>query len=135
MKKIKYHLSAILLAGIIVVGAISCTDSFLDEKLITKRNYDYFNTPEGISGAVTALYESFRYPFYFEQGFSTTTYGTDEFTVGGDNSNHDWNDYTANLSPSIIRINSNTTPIEAIWDNMYKKQSALQTWYWQNWMM
>lgn len=120
MKKIKYHLSAILLAGIIVVGAISCTDSFLDEKLITKRNYDYFNTPEGISGAIIALYESFRYPFTFEQGYTTTTYGADEFTVGGDNSNHDWNDYTANLSPSIISINTNTTPIEAIWDNMYK---------------
>ncbi len=120
MKKIKYFLSALLFAGMITAGASSCTDSFLDEDLITERNYDYFNTPEGINGAIIALYQSFRYPFTFEQGFTTTTYGADEFTVGGDNSNHDWNDYTANLSPSIIRINSNTTPIEAIWDNMYK---------------
>lgn len=120
MKKIKYFISGVLLAGIASMAIFSCTDSFLDEKLITKRNYDYFSTPEGVRDAITTLYQSFRYPFTFEQCYSTTSYGVDEFTVGGDNSNHDWNDYTANLSPSIISINSNTTAIQAIWDNMYK---------------
>jgi len=102
----------------------SCSDEFLNEELTTKRSSDYFNTSEGIRDAVVALYNYYRYPFTFEQGYSTTIYGCDEFTVGGDNSNHDWNDYTANLAPTVIRININTTNMFDIWDNMYKHISV-----------
>jgi hypothetical protein len=116
-KKIIIALSTVALT---VIGTNSCKDSFLDEELITKRSYSYFSTAEGVRDASVALYNYYRYPFNFEQGYTTTSYGADEFTVGGDNSNHDWNDYTANLSPAVIIINVNTTLTSAIWDNMYK---------------
>ena len=119
--KIIIALSAVALT---VIGMASCSKDFLDEELKTKRNYDYYTTPEGINDAVVALYNYFRYPYTFEQGYSTTAYGTDEFTVGGDASNHDWNDYTANLSSSVQRININTTNSYDIWDNMYKAISV-----------
>jgi starch-binding outer membrane protein, SusD/RagB family len=117
MNKLK---KIIALTALAVIGATSCTDSFLHEELKTNRNYDYFATAEGVQDLATALYSYYRWPFNVEQHPTTSIYGTDEFTVGGDNSNHDWNDYTANLSPLVITINSNTTSMAAIWDNMYK---------------
>lgn len=124
MNKYKEIILALSAVALTVIGTSSCSKDFLDEELTTKRNYDYYSTKEGINDAVVALYNYFRYPFNFEQGYSTTTYGADEFTVGGDNSNHDWNDYTANLSPQVIRINVNTTLTSDIWDNMYKAISV-----------
>lgn len=104
---------------ITLIGS-SCSESFLDEQLKTQRNIDHFNTEEGIADAVVALHNDFRYLFNRERGYCHTMYGTDEFTVGGDNSNHDWNDYTSNLSPLIVAINSNTIPMNDVWDNMYR---------------
>ncbi len=119
-KRIIIALSVVLITAI----CTSCKKDFLDEELKTKRSYEYFSTPEGINDAVVALYNYYRYPFTFEHGYSTTSYGADEFTVGDDNSNHDWNDYTANLSPMVISINVNTTLTSDIWDNMYKAISV-----------
>lgn len=124
MNKYKKIIIALVTVVLTVIGTSSCSKDFLDEELTTKRSYDYYNTAEGINDAVLALYNYYRYPFNFEQGYTTTTYGADEFTVGGDNSNHDWNDYTANLSPLVIRINVNTTLTSDIWDNMYKAISV-----------
>lgn len=110
----------VLSAAIVAVLSLnSCSEDFLDEELTTKRSYDYYYTPEGIRDAIVGMYHNLRYPFNFEQGYTTTNYGTDEFLVGGDNSNHDWNDYSANLSPDIQRINVNTTNAYDIWDNLY----------------
>jgi len=119
MKNI-FNYKKLLTVLITVVLFISCSEDFLREELKTQRNYDYFNTPEGINDLVIALYTYYRYPFEFEQGYVTTNYGTDEFDVGGDNSNHDWNDYTSNLAPRVVSINSNTIMMDAVWNNMYK---------------
>lgn len=105
---------------IITLIVFSCSESFLDEELKTQRNIDHFNTEEGIADAIVALHNDFRYLFTREHGYCHTMYGTDEFTVGGDNSNHDWNDYTSNLSPLVVAINSNTIPMNEVWDNMYR---------------
>jgi starch-binding outer membrane protein, SusD/RagB family len=116
--KIIIALSAVIL---VATGINSCKKDFLDEELKTQRNTDYFKTSAGINDLSVGLYNYYRYMFSTrEQGVSTVEYGTDEFTVGGDNSNHDWNDYTSNLSPSVITINGNTTLMNEIWDNMYK---------------
>lgn len=120
MKNIRYKYSILLVATIVLSSIMACNDSFLEEDLIRERNYDYFSTPEGLTDAVTATYSYYKTPFTVEWGATITTYGTDEYEVGGDNSNHDWNDYTANLSPSVISINSNTTKPENAWDHKYK---------------
>ena len=120
MKKFNYKYSIVIVATIVLTTITSCTDSFLKEELIVARNYDYFSTQKGIVDAVTATYTYYQTPFTVEWGGTITTYGTDEFAVGGDNSNHDWNDYTANLSPSVITINANTTLPENAWGLEYK---------------
>ncbi|MBN2613309.1 MAG: RagB/SusD family nutrient uptake outer membrane protein [Bacteroidales bacterium] len=120
MNILKIHILAILAVALTVTAITSCSKDFLDEELKTKRDYEYFSTEEGVQDAIISLYRSFRYPFTFEQGFTTTEYGVDHFTVGGDRSNSTWNDYTSNLSSAIVAVNINTTMIDAIWDNMYK---------------
>ncbi len=120
MNKFKISTIGIFAVALTALCTLSCSDDFLNEELNTKRNTDYFNTPEGVRDAVITLYNYYRFPFNFEQGYSTTSYGADEFTVGGDNSNHDWNDYTANLSPAVVSININTTSTAVMWDNMYQ---------------
>jgi len=112
---------ALSVVFLVATGINSCKKDFLDEELKTKRNTDYFKTSAGINDLSVALYNYYRYMFTGrEQAISTCQYGTDEFTVGGDNSNHDWNDYTANLAATVITVNSNTTSANEIWDNMYK---------------
>lgn len=120
MKNLIYRYSPQIVAVMIFATMLSCSDSFLNEDLIRQRNYDYFSTKEGLIDAVTATYDYYQTPFTAEWGGTITTYGTDEFEVGGDNSNHDWNDYNSNLSPSVITINSNTTLPEAPWNHNYK---------------
>jgi len=112
-------ISAVIL---VATGISSCKKDFLDEELKTQRNFDYFKTTDGINDLSAGLYNYYRYIFSGrEQGISTCQYGTDEFTVGGDNSNHDWNDYTSNLAPTVLQTtNSNITQMYEIWDNMYK---------------
>ncbi len=120
------YINIILALSTVVLSVLvntSCKEDFLDEELKTKRDYAYFNTQAGINDAVITLYNQFRYPFTFEQVYSTTNYGTDEFIVGGDNSNDTWNNYNSNLSPLVIQRNVNTTLTSAIWDNMYKSIS------------
>lgn len=120
MKNMKFKYPKLIVAAMVFCAMFSCNESFLEENLIRERNYDYFSTEQGLIDAVTATYDYYQTPFTTEWGGSITTYGTDEFWVGGDNSNHDWNDYSANLSPSVITINSNTTTPENAWNHQYK---------------
>ncbi len=111
MKKISKILFAGLLAVISVVPS-SCKKSFLDENLITARNTDDFNTQKGLDDLVIGMYQSLRFHFNYEWAYTTTNYGVDEFTVGGDRIMQMWNSYDANL-------NSFTGDAAVIWDNMY----------------
>lgn len=117
--KLKKNILVSMIAGALTLPAmISCSD-FLDEKLTTQQNTDYFDTNEGVEALMNGIYYNLRYHFAFEWGFSTTNYGTDEFIVGGDGSNAMWNDYTSSLSSDVPTININTTKAYDIWDNMY----------------
>ena len=108
-----------LLAVALVLPFTSCNKHFLDEELTTKRNTDYFNTDEGIETLVVGLYDYLRYYHCSEAGYSYMNYGTDEYTVGSDNSNGMWNDYGSSLSPDVTRVNSNTVGAGSLWDYMY----------------
>jgi len=112
--KLGIRFSVILLLLVIIS---SCDDAFLDEELTTQRNTQYFETEEGIKSLVIGAY--FRVlaaPFSSEQQFATTNYGTDEFHVGGDNTNSQWNDYHSGFN-SIT--NNARTSAEEPWDNFY----------------
>ena len=97
----------------------SCSKDFLKEELTTSRSTDYFNTNDGIEALTTGLYDYLRFYICSEAGYSLMNYGTDEYSVGADNSNGMWNDYNASLSPSVTIVNSNTASAETLWDYMY----------------
>lgn len=108
-----------MLAGSLTLPVITSCSDFLDEKLTTDQNTEYFDTDEGVESLMTGIYYNLRYHFAFEWGFSTTNYGTDEFIVGGDGSNAMWNSYISSLSSDIPVVNINTTHAYDVWDNMY----------------
>ncbi len=114
-KKLCYHLfTALALVG----GVTSCTnDSFLEEELTTQRSNDFYKTEEGIQQlAVGTYYRVLASSFSSEQQFATTNYGTDEFHVGGDDTNSQWNNYDTRFGSSIVTIR---TPADEAWNNFY----------------
>ncbi|CAN5265310.1 hypothetical protein BH09BAC4_BH09BAC4_03930 [soil metagenome] len=103
--------SAALVAALMSVST-ACKESFLDENQITLLTTQNFQTASGLDGLSIGMYQSLRFHFNYEWAYSTTNYGTDEFTVGGDRTEQMFNSYDANL-------NSQNGDISTVWDNMY----------------
>jgi hypothetical protein len=119
MKKYNFLLP-ILIAAFISIAAVSCKKSVLDEKLTTARGMSYYTTDEGITSLSTGTYYAvFSLPFNGEWMYANTNYGTDEFHVGGDNSNAQNNAYSNGLESIITPINTNTITANVQWDNLY----------------
>ncbi|KAI9436392.1 RagB/SusD domain-containing protein [Russula earlei] len=95
-----------------MIISASCKKSFLDEELITSLNTEDFTTTQGLDDLVVGMYQSLRFHFNYEWAYSTTNYGVDEFTVGGDRTEEMWNSYDASL-------NSLNGDVSSVWDNMY----------------
>ena len=116
-KHIKIYPRLLMLIALIV-GTTSCNnDSFLNEVLETERDFSYYNSEEGIQQlAVGAYYRVFASPFGSEYQFGTTNYGTDEFHVGGDDTNSQWNNYDTRFNSIITTIR---TTAQEPWDNIY----------------
>lgn len=123
MKNIKRRIIYINIAALLLsVGTIqSCHDDFLDEELTTQRNNEYYDTEEGVlSLAIGCYHRVLTTPFTNERQYATTNYGTDEFAIGGDDSNNPWNNYNANFQSLIPEINSNTIMADDIWNYAYE---------------
>src|SRR5450432_1429790 len=119
MKKYNF-LILILITAIIAIAADSCKKSVLDENLTTARGMSYYTTDAGITSLATGTYYAiFASPFNGEWMYANTNYGTDEFHVGGDNSNAQNNAYSNGLESIITPINTNTITANAQWDNLY----------------
>ena len=116
-KHIKIYPRLLMLIALIV-GTTACnSDSLLNEVLETERDFSYYNTEEGIQQlAVGAYYRVFASPFASEYQFGTTNYGTDEFHVGGDDTNSQWNNYDTRFNSIITTIR---TTAQEPWDNAY----------------
>jgi tetratricopeptide (TPR) repeat protein len=112
MKIQKYIvLSTILIAGMSI--ASSCSEDFLNEELITKDSTQSFETQEGLDKLTTGMYKTFEFHFNYEWSYCLTNYGTDEMSVGNDDSKSMWNNYNSNLNPA------NGGELAPLWDNMY----------------
>ena len=119
MKKYNF-LTTILIAGAIAIAAASCRKAVLDETLTTSRGMSYYATDEGITSLATGTYYAvFSLPFNGEWMYANTNYGTDEFHVGGDNSNAQSNAYSNGLASIITPINTNTITANVQWDSLY----------------
>ena len=118
MKKNKFF---IIIASItVVMTTVSCKKDFLDEELKTARSLEYYTTDAGIQSLVTGAYHHiFCQPFNGEFAFAYMAYGTDEFHVGGDNSNISYTSYGNGLASIVPAINGNTVTANAQWDNLY----------------
>ncbi|MET1054132.1 MAG: RagB/SusD family nutrient uptake outer membrane protein [Pedobacter sp.] len=113
MKKNKFnYIYLALLAAISLTIPTSCRKNFLDEDLITLRNTQDFQTTDGLDGLVIGMYQGLRFHFNYEWAYSTTNYGVDEMTVGGDRTEQMFNSYDQNL-------NSLNGDVATVWDNMY----------------
>ena len=107
-----------------LVGATSCGDDFLDEKLTTQKSTQYFETPEGIQSLTATLYANCRWLFAYDWGYGIVLYGADEFTTGNDLTNEPWNTYDNRFGPvgctiALGAANNNCTFPEHLWDQMY----------------
>lgn len=111
MKNIKQILYCCAIATSTILLLPSCSD-FLDEELTTSLSLQSFETPEGLDGLSTGMYQGLRFHFNYNWAYATTNYGTDEFSVGGDRTEQVWNSYDAGL-------NSQQAYVSNVWDNMY----------------
>jgi hypothetical protein len=118
MKKNKFFIIIAIIAVVMTTG--SCKKTFLDEELKTARSLEYYTTDPGIQSLVTGAYHHiFCQPFNGEFAFAYMAYGTDEFHVGGDNSNISYTSYGNGLASIVPAINGNTVTANAQWDNLY----------------
>ncbi len=116
-KHILYHTRLFALLTITALGVMSCSKSFLDEKLETARDFSYYDTEAGIQQlSVGTYYRVFASSFATEYQYGTTSYGTDEFHVGGDDTNSQWNNYDSRFGSIITTIR---TTAQEPWDNAY----------------
>ena len=118
MKKNKFFIIIAIIA--VVMTTVSCKKDFLDEELKTARSLEYYTSDAGIQSLVTGAYHHiFCQPFNGEFAFAYMAYGTDEFHVGGDNSNISYTSYGNGLASIVPAINGNTVTANAQWDNLY----------------
>ena len=78
-------LYAALIAGATLGTVTSCSDSFLDEKLVTEKGTAYFQTKEGIDDLVTGAYQKLKFKYNYIWGIYLYGMGIDEFTSGANN--------------------------------------------------
>ncbi|WP_228852952.1 RagB/SusD family nutrient uptake outer membrane protein [Aegicerativicinus sediminis] len=108
----------LLMTMLLIMFVGSCDEeSFLEETLETERSSDFFNTEQGIQElAIGAYYRVFANSFRTEYQFGTTQYGTDEFHVGGDDTNSPWNNYDSRFGSIIVSPRTNA---QEMWDDKY----------------
>lgn len=122
--KLNQYIIGGLLAMTATAGTTSCSSSFLDEELTTKYSTQYFETPEGLESLALSLYGNIRWHFGYEWAYGITLYGTDEFTMGADNTSECWNTYDNRLGPmnctkATGAANNNCPAMDALWNEMY----------------
>lgn len=111
-------LDRILYSTILAVGVLggatltSCSDSFLEENLITDPSADYFKTQQGIDELVTGAYQKLKFKFNYIWGSECYTMGVDEFT-DANNTMPAWNHYGESLNSAETAAN------QPVWDNYY----------------
>jgi len=114
---ILHHTRLLAILALTALGVMSCSKNFLDETLETARDFSYYDTEAGIQQlSVGAYYRVFASPFATEYQYGTTNYGTDEFHVGGDDTNSQWNNYDSRFGSIITTIR---TTAQEPWDNAY----------------
>lgn len=69
-----------IVCSMIALGSISCTDSFLEEKMVSTITQDYFETEQGLEQLIVGTYDALRVTKQYEQGPNSLMLGVDNFT-------------------------------------------------------
>jgi hypothetical protein len=114
-----------LLALAILMGASACVD--LEEDPVTGVSSDYFQTAAGANAAVTGTYGQLRAYYGGEQEVLMRMVGTDSWEKGEQlTANGFWNDYTAQLTPTIGNIGG-VDALLGTWQAGYSAVNAANT--------
>jgi hypothetical protein len=109
-----------VLALATLTGATGCVD--LKEQPVTGVASDFFQTTQGANAATTGTYAQLRNFYGGEFEVLMTQVGTDSWEKGEQlTANGFWNDYTAQLSPSV------GDPLLTRWQNAYASINAANT--------
>jgi hypothetical protein len=92
MKKIYFLVCTIAIS-------ISCSETFLEEELVSTLTSEYYSTPKGLDECLNACYNALRWRFNGEHGYCLTNYGVDEMTVGNGPDMVQYNNYDDKLDP------------------------------------
>lgn len=108
----------------LLLGTISCGDSFLKEDSGHLFTDELLETSDGALGMAAGLYSNIRWHFGYEWAYGITLYGTDEFTNGSDLTSQCWNNYDNRLNPldcttALGAANGNCPGVSALWNEMY----------------
>ena len=106
----------------IIAISFSCTESFLEEELVSNLTTDYYDTPQGLNELLNASYNgSLRWRFGGEYGFTLANYGVDEMTVGNGTDMIEYNDYNSNLMPDdrTNKLSSEFWSISIVWRDLW----------------
>lgn len=63
--------------GVLALALVSCTDSFLEEKMVSTITQDYFDTEQGLQQLIVGTYGCWRVPRQYQQGPNTLLTGLD----------------------------------------------------------
>lgn len=110
--KLNKTLAALLIASITGGFSTSCSDSFLDEELITSYSTDRFETQDGLDELVTGAYQKLKFKYNYIWAIECYNMGVDEFT-DANNTIPAWNHYSTDLNSEETGAN------QPVWDNMY----------------
>jgi len=117
MKTIK---KILLSCSLLAVAALPSCKKYLDEEMVATLTNAHYETVEGLESLVAGMYDGLRFHFMYEWAYTTTNYGTDEFTNGGGLDKVAFNTYTSTLDSRTIEFTN-------VWDNMYANINAANT--------
>ncbi len=115
--KTVYNLRFLKLAkiGVLCMAMLmgqACSESVLDEEVISGIGNDYLNTPSGFNDGVNAVYSNLREWYGTERGNNFTIFGTDSYQNGADGSHKFINTYDGGFD-------ARSGHIHEVWDLFY----------------
>lgn len=79
-----------IVIGLMALTGASCSDSFLEEEMVSTITQDYFDTEQGLDDLIVSTYNSLRWKYAWMEGPYNYEMGTDLSLVG----NAGWDNFT-----------------------------------------
>ncbi len=87
-----------ILAGVCSVFLLVSCKKFIKEELVTQLTEDYYKTDQGLEDLVKSAYVPLKWKYEGEQSYALFNFGVDEFRLGDQFNNEQFNRYNSNLN-------------------------------------